>query len=193
MYGQQPSYGYPSQMYRPGYAYGGQPMTTYGPQPMPGYGYGTPPQPMPGYGYGTPPQPMPGSASGYQPPVPMPGAGAAAGGGALPGQPAATLTVDVGDEAFEPKSITVQPGTMVTWVNRGQHPHTVSFPDVNRDSGELPPGGVFQAIFPTAGTYNYHCRLHPNLTGTVVVGPIAGGTGSTTGGTGTTTGTPDNT
>ena len=177
MYGQQPSYGYAPQMYQPGYAYGGPPVAAYGQQPMPGYGFGQPPQPMPG-----------GSASAYPPPVPMPGA--LAGGGAVPGQPAATLTVNISDEAFEPKTVTVQPGTLVTWVNRGQHPHTVTFPDVNRDSGDLPPGGVFQAVFPTAGTYNYHCRHHPNMTATVTVGPIAGGTGSTTGGTGTTTGTP---
>jgi plastocyanin len=151
----------------PGYA--------YGTQPVPGYAYGTPPQPLPGgYGtpppYGTPPQPMPGSSSAYAPPAPMPGVPGQPGQPGQPGlPPGASATVNASDDAFEPKTLTIRPGTVVTWTNRGQHPHTVTFPDVNRDSGEVAPGGTFTAVFPYAGTYNYHCRLHPNMTGTITI------------------------
>jgi plastocyanin len=38
------------------------------------------------------------------------------------------------------------------------------------------PGGAYQMTFHTAGTYSYHCSLHPpsmypGFTGTVVVNP----------------------
>jgi plastocyanin len=33
----------------------------------------------------------------------------------------------------------------------------------------LNPGGTWEVRFTTAGTYNYHCTLHPGMNGTVVV------------------------
>jgi plastocyanin len=125
----------------------------------------------------TPPQAMPGAASGGTAPQPMPG-----GPGTTPAQPAATHTVTAQDDLFEPKTLNIQPGATVTWVNRGKHAHTVTF-DVGRDSGDIVPGGSFSATFPHAGTYQYHCHHHPDMKGTVVVGQTSGSgsAGSTTG------------
>ncbi|MCA1683877.1 MAG: cupredoxin domain-containing protein [Actinobacteria bacterium] len=131
-----------------------------------------PPQP-----FAAPPSPMPGTAPGYAPPSPMPGPGTGQPG---TGQPGATQAVTANDDVFEPKAITIRPGTTVTWTNRGHHPHTVTFAAVGRDSGDIPPGGSFSATFPHVGTYTYNCRHHRGMTGTVVVGP-AGGTGTSDG------------
>lgn len=41
-------------------------------------------------------------------------------------QKQATKTVSIQDSRFSPAKITVKPGTKVTWVNRGDAPHTVT-------------------------------------------------------------------
>jgi plastocyanin len=173
VYGQswQPGY-YGAPSYWPGTAYGpglsyAAPM--YQPQP---YTYPPSAAPCP------PAQPIAPSALTSAPPQAMPSAAP----GAAPGQPAATLTVGAHDDYFEPKTLNIQPGATVTWVNRGQHPHTVTF-DVGRDSGDIAPGGSFSATFPHAGTYHYHCHHHEGMTGTVVVGE-GSGTGAAGGGSG---------
>lgn len=39
------------------------------------------------------------------------------------------------------------------------------------DSGALAPGAVFEHTFTAAGTYHYHCSIHPTMTGIIVVNP----------------------
>ncbi len=181
--------------YRPGASYA---VPVYQPQPYASGGC-PPGQPGPSFppGY-VPPQPMASSAPGSAPPQAMPSNVT----GGQPGPTTATATtVTAQDDAFEPKTLAIQPGATVTWVNRGQHVHTVTF-DVGRDSGDLPPGGSFSATFPYAGTYHYHCRHHKDMTGTVVVGHgsgtggtdrtgTSGSTPGATGGTGSSTGSKD--
>jgi plastocyanin len=36
-------------------------------------------------------------------------------------------------------------------------------------SGTVAPGGQFSFAFQTAGTFPYHCTIHPGMVGTVVV------------------------
>jgi plastocyanin len=37
------------------------------------------------------------------------------------------------------------------------------------DSGNIPPGGVYQHTFAGAGTFNYHCQIHSGMNGQVIV------------------------
>lgn len=39
------------------------------------------------------------------------------------------------------------------------------------DSGSLAPGATFEHTFTAAGTYHYHCSIHPTMTGIIVVNP----------------------
>jgi len=39
------------------------------------------------------------------------------------------------------------------------------------DSGSLAPGATFEHTFTAAGTYHYHCSIHPTMTGVIVVNP----------------------
>lgn len=186
VYGQslQPGY-YGSPSYWPGTAYG--PGVSYGPGTSyaPGVSYGAPMyQPQP-YAYqpaapgGCPPaQPISPSALTSAPPQAMPSP--ATGSATTPS--AATHAVAANDDTFEPKTLTIQPGATVTWTNRGQHAHTVTFEGVGVDSADIQPGGSFSATFPHAGTYNYYCRHHKDMRATIVVSQD-GGTGGT-GGTG---------
>ena len=71
--------------------------------------------------------------------------------------------------AFQPATLEVPVGTTVTWTNQGSAPHTVTADDGSFDSGTLQPGGTFSMTFDTPGTFIYHCEIHPNMMGTIVV------------------------
>ena len=86
-----------------------------------------------------------------------------------------TMTVSIEDFFFSPANMTVAPGTTVTWVNNGQSPHTSTADDGTWDSGTLQPGKSFSFTFDQAGTYTYHCSIHPDMTGTITVSAGGGG------------------
>jgi plastocyanin len=81
-----------------------------------------------------------------------------------------TATVYIRDFYFSPANIIVEPGTTVTWVNRGRHPHTVTSLDGQFDSGVLMPGDRYKVEFKGHDTLGYYCAIHPSMRGSVVVG-----------------------
>ncbi len=72
---------------------------------------------------------------------------------------------------FEPASIAIKVGDLVTWTNTGTEAHTVTADD-NRtfDSPVVNPGETYKQTFAQAGRYPYHCSFHRWMTGTVTVG-----------------------
>jgi plastocyanin len=149
--------------------------------PQTGLAYGGSPAYFPGiqggaYG-GAMAMPSPGGTSSYYTPgtttpSPMPGGNIPA---PLPTSPgtsttdALTKTVEITDTAFEPKNLTIEPGTTVKWTNRGQKPHTVTSDKGDWGSGELTNGQTFTATFTKAGEFGYHCKLHPDMKATITV------------------------
>jgi plastocyanin len=89
-----------------------------------------------------------------------------------------TVTVNIKNFAFNPPNTPVAPGTTVTWVNNDQTTHTVTANNGAFNSGNLPPGQTFSQTFTTAGTYAYHCNIHPFMTGTVTVSGAASASAS---------------
>jgi plastocyanin len=77
--------------------------------------------------------------------------------------------VSIVDFAFEPSSLEVATGTTVTWTNNGQARHTATADDGTFDSGRLRTGESVSFTFNTPGTFAYHCEVHPEMTGTIVV------------------------
>ena len=75
------------------------------------------------------------------------------------------------DSCFEPHTITVEPGTAVTWTNHDDVVHTIteSVP-VPLFDGWTFPGEEFTFTFDEAGTHAYGCTLHPWASGVVMVG-----------------------
>ncbi|MDP9168433.1 MAG: cupredoxin family copper-binding protein [Actinomycetota bacterium] len=73
--------------------------------------------------------------------------------------------------AFAPASLTVPAGSTVTWTNRDEDPHTVVAGNGSFHSQALGAGGTYSFTFPTAGTFDYICSIHPFMHGTVVVTP----------------------
>ena len=72
--------------------------------------------------------------------------------------------------AFGPKSLSVAVGSTVTWTNQDPTQHTVTADDGSFGSQPLPTGQTFSHTFATAGTFTYHCKIHPSMTATIVVG-----------------------
>jgi len=77
--------------------------------------------------------------------------------------------VSIVDFAFEPATLNVTTGATVSWTNTGQVVHTVTADNGAFNSGEMSPGATVTGTFNTPGTYTYHCSIHPNMTGTIIV------------------------
>jgi plastocyanin len=91
-----------------------------------------------------------------------------------PSGPASSIAIPagaaaLGKDAYMPGEITVAAGTTVTWVNTDAVPHTTTSDGAGWNSGTLAAGGRFSFAFQTAGTFPYHCTIHPGMVGTVVV------------------------
>jgi plastocyanin len=91
------------------------------------------------------------------------------GSGGSGGNPPPTGSVSIVNMSFSSSSITVYVGTTVTWTNNDAMAHTVTSDNNNFDSGNIGPGGKYSRTFSTAGTFPYHCTIHPTMTGTVTV------------------------
>ncbi|MBS0638598.1 MAG: cupredoxin family copper-binding protein [Acetobacteraceae bacterium] len=77
--------------------------------------------------------------------------------------------VAIDNFAFSPKTLTVEPGTRVTWTNEDDIPHTIVLTDGSIRSKTLDSEDTFSYRFDKAGTYQYICGLHPHMRGEVVV------------------------
>lgn len=103
------------------------------------------------------------------------------GGGGGGGTPSANVTI--ADFTFSPETVTVSVGQTVQWTNVGPSVHTTTSDGGTWNSGSLnavvgtdSTGATFQQTFTQAGTYPYHCSIHPpslypGFTGVVVVTP----------------------
>ena len=83
----------------------------------------------------------------------------------------ATDTVAIQNFAFTPVSITVKKGTKVTWTNKDSTAHTVTENDGKSGpaSSDVNPGQTYSFTYNTVGTFQYHCSIHPSMTGSVTV------------------------
>jgi plastocyanin len=82
---------------------------------------------------------------------------------------AGRATVAIKDFKFGPASLTVRPGTRVTWTNRDEEPHTITSETGAFASTGLSYEETFSQTFARPGTYAYFCALHPQMRATVVV------------------------
>jgi amicyanin len=84
------------------------------------------------------------------------------------------ITDSSGSFAFSPATLTIKVGTTVTWKNTTSAPHTVTSDDGKSfDSGTGNPiaaqTGTYSFTFSTAGTFKYHCEIHPFMKATIIV------------------------
>ena len=103
------------------------------------------------------------------------GAGASAPAGGAP------LDLRAQNSAFSPSTLTLAAGGGVTLTLHNLDSATHSFTadsvsaDITVAGGST---GVVTFTAPASGSISFHCRFHPRMTGTIGVGPNAGGAGS---------------
>ena len=71
--------------------------------------------------------------------------------------------------AFTPRTLTVAPGTKLQVTNADGTQHTFTADNGAFATGVLGGGKHAVVTVQKAGTYRYHCDIHPNMTGTLVV------------------------
>lgn len=89
--------------------------------------------------------------------------------------------------SFQPNPIVVTVGTTVTWTNQDSAPHTATSDTGAFTTVTLQKGQSGSVTFNQAGTFPYHCSIHPNMKGTVIVQQAPGSTPTTPGTTTTAT------
>lgn len=83
--------------------------------------------------------------------------------------PAAKNSVEISNFAFSPATLTVKVGDTVTWTNKDSMGHSATANDNSFDTGILDQGKLGTVTFSKVGTYTYHCSVHPNMHGTIIV------------------------
>jgi len=78
--------------------------------------------------------------------------------------------VTISGMRFQSSAIRVKAGVTVTWENRDAMPHTVtSRSDGELASDRLSRGSTFKHTFDKPVTDEYVCKVHPSMTGKVIV------------------------
>ena len=70
--------------------------------------------------------------------------------------------VEMQNSTFSPSTLTVKVGDTISFVNNDNTQHTVTSNSFN--SGVLNPGTVFNYTFSEAGTFDFRCTIHPEMT-----------------------------
>jgi plastocyanin len=78
-------------------------------------------------------------------------------------------TVGIKEFKYAPPVLRIAKGTMVTWINHDEEPHTVTSATGAFASTGLANEDTFTQTFTKPGTYQYFCALHPHMTATVIV------------------------
>ncbi|MBS1528684.1 MAG: cupredoxin domain-containing protein [Bacteroidetes bacterium] len=85
--------------------------------------------------------------------------------------PSPNPSVSIVNMAYSPATVYVTIGGTVTWTNKDGVTHTVTDVGGSFNSGDVPADQTYRMTFNKAGTYSYHCTIHPTMpTATVVVG-----------------------
>jgi plastocyanin len=100
------------------------------------------------------------------------GGGRAYGGGptsSAAGTTGSGTAVTIDNFAFSPATLKVKVGQKVSWTNKQQGvAHTVTA-DGGTFDHPMPAGATFSFAFTKAGSFAYHCTIHPSMHGTIVV------------------------
>ena len=89
----------------------------------------------------------------------------------LPGNAlGASQTVVIRNFGFAPVNTIIGTGESITWQNADPVAHTATSETGVFDTGQIAAGATSKTVpFALAGTYAYHCSIHPSMKGTIVV------------------------
>lgn len=70
--------------------------------------------------------------------------------------------------AYNPLEVKIKEGEAIRFSNEDQDEHSITADNEEFDE-ELKAGESMIIDFPEAGTFDYHCKYHPEMTGTIIV------------------------
>jgi plastocyanin len=83
-----------------------------------------------------------------------------------------TIAGDRGQMSFSPATASVKAGQTVAWHNADTQSHTATQDQGKFDTSLVANGATSQPItMATAGTFSYHCSLHPDMVASLTVTP----------------------
>jgi plastocyanin len=105
------------------------------------------------------------AASGTQAPA------ATTAGSAVCADSTGTTTVEATVGGFKWEPVSAKVGDVITWTNSDSAPHKVALDDGSCTmSGNIAGGGGKASLtFSVAGTYPFHCTIHPTMKGTITI------------------------
>jgi plastocyanin len=81
------------------------------------------------------------------------------------------VSIDVvainGAQSFSPNPATLSAGQLVVWRNVNSTTHRIVLNDRSVDTGDLAPGASTQPMAISATGGQYHCSIHPEMTGSI--------------------------
>jgi plastocyanin len=80
-----------------------------------------------------------------------------------------SVTVKIKNFQYLPHKLNISKGTSVVWTNSDSVKHTATRGG-SFTTGKIKPGHSVAVRFTAKGTYAYHCTLHPEMHGKIVVG-----------------------
>ena len=109
------------------------------------------------------------------------GCGSDSGGTSNNPPPAGDVLVQ--NDLFNPATLSVTAGTTVTWAwDSDGHEHTVTFDAEPAQTSGIKTSGTYQRTFASAGTFAFHCQVHPTIMKGTITVTAASGDGGTAGG-----------
>ena len=80
-----------------------------------------------------------------------------------------TVAVTVANNQWQ-QPINAKVGNVITWTNKDSVPHKVALDDGScAMSDNIPGGGSRSLVFSVAGTFPFHCAVHPFMKGTITI------------------------
>jgi Copper binding proteins, plastocyanin/azurin family len=76
-----------------------------------------------------------------------------------------------GSMSYSPSSAGAQVGQKVIWRNQDSQAHTATADGGAFSTGLISPGGQASVTMTSAGSFPYHCQVHPTMTGNLSVSP----------------------
>ena len=83
---------------------------------------------------------------------------------------AATIQIVMENVAISPAEVSAKVGDTIQWNNKDEFLHSATARNGEFDV-TLPPKTSATFVVKKAGTVNYYCRYHPNMTGTLKIEP----------------------
>ena len=81
-----------------------------------------------------------------------------------------TISASVVGNAWTPADVTAKVGEVITWSNGDTVPHKVALDDGScQMSANIAGGASKSLVFSVAGTFPFHCAVHPTMKGTITI------------------------